>query len=198
MIDSSFKPTVENDDDGTTWEQPIDLYSSSGKRKLDQIIFKDEILITNPYHSFMKMDLQNTPMTVQLGQGSRIQLVNAIIEMGKAGATIQFGSLDFPAVIARTAAVPMNGMESGGPSKRPHSTKASIHHIGLPASGKNNVEASSSGGWLTRRLRRKMNAEIQAQQQQLPIHASNLPTQEPEATIFDLKWVHKPKIDQKK
>ncbi|KAL0904816.1 hypothetical protein M5K25_026970 [Dendrobium thyrsiflorum] len=36
--------------------------------------------------------------------------------------------------------------------------------IGSPASGNNNIETSSSGGRLTRRQRRKRNAELRAQQ----------------------------------
>ncbi|KAL0917856.1 hypothetical protein M5K25_012957 [Dendrobium thyrsiflorum] len=71
------------------------------------------------------MELQNTPMTVQLGQGARIQLANATIETGNAGATIQFGSLDFPAIVARAAVVPVNDMNTGRPTMRPHSTETS-------------------------------------------------------------------------
>ncbi|KAL0928786.1 hypothetical protein M5K25_000709 [Dendrobium thyrsiflorum] len=71
------------------------------------------------------MELQNTPMTVQLGQGARIQLANAIIETGNAGVTIQFGSLDFPAVVVRTAVVPVNNMNTGKPTRRPHCIETS-------------------------------------------------------------------------
>ncbi|PKU87611.1 hypothetical protein MA16_Dca009783 [Dendrobium catenatum] len=66
---------------------------------------------------------------------------------------------------------------------------------GLSAPRKYDVEASSFGGRLTRRQRRKMNAELRAQQHLVPIHPSNLPTQESEATIptqngfIILKWV---------
>ncbi|KAL0904316.1 hypothetical protein M5K25_026408 [Dendrobium thyrsiflorum] len=65
---------------------------------------------------------------------------------------------------------------------------------GSPASGNNNVETSSSGGRLTRRQRRKRNAELRDQQQFLT-HPSNVPAQELEATIptrngfSNLKWV---------
>ncbi|PKU60493.1 hypothetical protein MA16_Dca028107 [Dendrobium catenatum] len=70
-----------------------------------------QILITYPCLSFMQMDLQNTSMTVQLGRGARIQLANAVIQTGKTGATIQFGSVDFPAIVARA---------SGAPTRRAH------------------------------------------------------------------------------
>ncbi|KAL0910999.1 hypothetical protein M5K25_019100 [Dendrobium thyrsiflorum] len=79
------------------------------------------------------MELQNTPMTVQLGQGARIQLANAIIDTGNAGATIQFGSLDFPAVVARTAVVPVNDMNTGRPTRRPHCTETSARRAHLSA-----------------------------------------------------------------
>ncbi|KAL0917873.1 hypothetical protein M5K25_012974 [Dendrobium thyrsiflorum] len=92
-----------------------------------------QTLTTNPYLSFVQMELQNTPMTVQLGQGARIQLANAIIDTGNAGATIQFGSLDFPAVVARTAVVPVNDMNTGRPARRPHSAEASARHAHLSA-----------------------------------------------------------------
>ncbi|KAL0917553.1 hypothetical protein M5K25_012620 [Dendrobium thyrsiflorum] len=92
-----------------------------------------QTLITNPYLSFVQMELQNTPMTVQLGQGARIQLANAINETGNAGATIQFGSLDFPAVVARTAVVPVNDMNTGRPTRRPHCTETSARRAHLSA-----------------------------------------------------------------
>ncbi|PKU85292.1 hypothetical protein MA16_Dca010451 [Dendrobium catenatum] len=79
------------------------------------------------------MDLQSTPMIVQLGRGARIQLENAIIEIGNAGATIQFSSLNFSAVIERTAIIPVNDMESEGPAKRPHSIEAATRRAHLPA-----------------------------------------------------------------
>ncbi|KAL0906113.1 hypothetical protein M5K25_024579 [Dendrobium thyrsiflorum] len=81
-----------------------------------------------------EMELQNTPTTVQLGQGARIQLANAIIETGNAGATIQFGSLDFPAVIARTAAISAYGTDSEKTARRPHSAETSARsaHLSVP------------------------------------------------------------------
>ncbi|KAL0915759.1 hypothetical protein M5K25_013212 [Dendrobium thyrsiflorum] len=80
------------------------------------------------------MELQNTPTTVQLGQGARIQLANAIIETGNAGATIQFGSLDFPAVVARDAATSTYGTASERPARRTHSTETSarLAHLSAP------------------------------------------------------------------
>ncbi|KAL0907941.1 hypothetical protein M5K25_022398 [Dendrobium thyrsiflorum] len=194
----------------------------------------------------VKMDLQNTAFTVQLGRGANIQLANAVINTGSSGATIQFGSVDFPAVVARTAATSAYVTDSERPARRPHSAETSARraHLsaprvtttedprgrisvferlsqseapiikrsmigerisvvvannttlstGSPASGKNNVETSSSGGRLTRRQRRKRNAELRAQQQ-FSTHPSNVPAQELEATIptrngfSNLKWV---------
>ncbi|KAL0928584.1 hypothetical protein M5K25_000482 [Dendrobium thyrsiflorum] len=74
------------------------------------------------------MELQNTPMTVQLGQGARIQLANAIIETGNAGATIQLGSVDFPAIAARTTAIPVNGRNT----ERSTETSARRAHLLAP------------------------------------------------------------------
>ncbi|KAL0928603.1 hypothetical protein M5K25_000505 [Dendrobium thyrsiflorum] len=62
-------------------------------------------------------------------------------------------------------------------------------------SGKYDAEASSSGGKLNRRQRRKKNAELRAQQLLVPGHPSNLPAQELETNIptqnkfANLKWV---------
>ncbi|KAL0921246.1 hypothetical protein M5K25_008303 [Dendrobium thyrsiflorum] len=92
-----------------------------------------QTLITNPYLSFVQMELQNTPMTVQLGQGARIQLANAVINTGSSGATIQFGSVDFPAVVARTAATSAYGTDFERPARRPHSTETSARSAHLSA-----------------------------------------------------------------
>ncbi|KAL0920584.1 hypothetical protein M5K25_009729 [Dendrobium thyrsiflorum] len=60
--------------------------------------------------------------------------------------------------------------------------------------GRHDHEASSSGGKLSRRQRRKLNAELRAQQL-LPVHPSTLPALEPEANVptqnkfTNLKWV---------
>ncbi|KAL0910853.1 hypothetical protein M5K25_018949 [Dendrobium thyrsiflorum] len=65
---------------------------------------------------------------------------------------------------------------------------------GLFVSGRNDAEASSSGGRPSRRQRRRMNAELRAQQL-LQVHPSTLPAQEPEASVptqnkfTNLKWV---------
>ncbi|KAH0468949.1 hypothetical protein IEQ34_002181 [Dendrobium chrysotoxum] len=80
-----------------------------------------------------KMDLQNTAFTVQLGRGASIQLANAMITTGNTGATIQFGSVDFPAVVARTAAVPMNDANSERPARRLYPAGAPTRHAYLPA-----------------------------------------------------------------
>ncbi|KAL0927744.1 hypothetical protein M5K25_001950 [Dendrobium thyrsiflorum] len=161
-----------------------------------------------------QMELQNTPMTVQLGQGARIQLANAVINTGSSGATIQFGSVDFPAVVARTAATsaydPRRRIsvferisQPEAPATKRIVTGGRISVVtantttlptGSPASGNDNVETSSSGGRLTRRQRRKRNAELRAQQQ-FSTHPSNVPAQELEATIptrngfSNLKWI---------
>ncbi|KAL0905963.1 hypothetical protein M5K25_024416 [Dendrobium thyrsiflorum] len=147
--------------------------------------------VTNPCLSFMQMDLQNTAFTVQLGRGANIQLANAVINAGSSGATIQFGSVDFPAVVARATATPAYGTDSERPARRPHSDEASARHAHL----KNDAEASSSGERLTRRQRRKRNAELRAQQQLVPAHPSNQSAQEPQVNVptrnkfTDLKWV---------
>ncbi|KAL0905424.1 hypothetical protein M5K25_023844 [Dendrobium thyrsiflorum] len=193
------------------------------------------------------MDIQNTAFTVQLGRGANIQLANAVINTGSSGATIQFGSVDFPAVVARTAATSTYGTDSEKTARRPHSAEKSARHVHLSAPrattaqdprgrisvfdrlskseaptikrsmtsgrisvlttnttnlptgpsvpGRNNIEASSSWGRLTRRQRRKMNAELRAQRQLVPVHPSNKPVLEPEANVpirnkfTDLKWV---------
>ncbi|KAL0915414.1 hypothetical protein M5K25_015826 [Dendrobium thyrsiflorum] len=65
---------------------------------------------------------------------------------------------------------------------------------GLSMPGRNDVEASSSGGRPSRRQRRRMNAELRARQL-LQVHPSTLPAQEPEASVptqnkfTNLKWV---------
>ncbi|KAL0907644.1 hypothetical protein M5K25_022064 [Dendrobium thyrsiflorum] len=92
-----------------------------------------QTLITNPYLSFVQMELQNTPMTVQLGQGARIQLANAVINTGSSGATIQFGSVDFPDVVARTAATSAYGTDFERPARRPHSAETSTRSAHLSA-----------------------------------------------------------------
>ncbi|KAL0903737.1 hypothetical protein M5K25_028135 [Dendrobium thyrsiflorum] len=202
----------------------------------------------NKLHFFLSMDLQNTAFTVQLGRGANIQLANAVINTGSSGATIQFGSVDFPAVVARTTATPAYGTDSERLARRPHSTETSARraHLSAPRATtaqnprgrisvfdrlsqseaptikrsmtggrisvvttntttlpagvsvprKNNIEASSSGERLTRRQRRKMNAELRAQQM-MPVHPSNQPALEPEANIpirnkfADLRWVRR-------
>ncbi|KAL0903999.1 hypothetical protein M5K25_026067 [Dendrobium thyrsiflorum] len=203
--------------------------------------------VTNPCLSFMQMDLQNTAFTVQLGRGANIQLANAVINTGSSGATIQFGSVDFPAVVARATATPAYGTDSERPARRPHSAEASARHAhlsaprattaqdprrrisvferlsqpealattrivtggrisvvtantttlptGVSVPRKNDAEASSSGERLTRRQRRKRNAELRAQQQLVPAHPSNQSAQETQANVptrnkfTDLKWV---------
>ncbi|KAL0921485.1 hypothetical protein M5K25_008562 [Dendrobium thyrsiflorum] len=192
-----------------------------------------------------QMDLQNTAFTVQLGRGAKIQLANAIVETGNAGATIQFGSVDFPTIAARTNSIPANGRNTEGFTRRLNVTEAPTRRVHLPAPrptteqprrkvsvferlsqseapttrrvdsggrismmaantttlptglsapGIYNAEASSSRGRLTRRQRRKKNAELRAQQQFL-VHPSNLSAQEVEANVptrnkfSDLKWV---------
>ncbi|KAL0903414.1 hypothetical protein M5K25_027793 [Dendrobium thyrsiflorum] len=81
----------------------------------------------------MQMDLQNTAFIVQLGCGANIQLANAVINTGSSGATIQFGSVDFPAVVARTAATSAYGTDSEKTARRPHSAEISARSAHLSA-----------------------------------------------------------------
>ncbi|KAL0907590.1 hypothetical protein M5K25_022008 [Dendrobium thyrsiflorum] len=65
---------------------------------------------------------------------------------------------------------------------------------GLSMPGRNDAEASSSGGRPSRRQRRRINAELRARQL-LQVHPSTLSAQEPEASVptqnkfTNLKWV---------
>ncbi|KAL0928496.1 hypothetical protein M5K25_000380 [Dendrobium thyrsiflorum] len=84
-------------------------------------------------HLDIEMDLQNTAFTVQLGRGANIQLANAVINTGSSGATIQFGSVDFPAVVARTTATPAYDTDSERVARRPHSIETSARRAHLSA-----------------------------------------------------------------
>ncbi|KAL0904373.1 hypothetical protein M5K25_026469 [Dendrobium thyrsiflorum] len=53
----------------------------------------------NDLSNAITKELQLTHKHHELGLGARIQLANAIVETGNAGATIQFGCVDFSAVI---------------------------------------------------------------------------------------------------
>ncbi|KAL0921196.1 hypothetical protein M5K25_008248 [Dendrobium thyrsiflorum] len=94
---------------------PITVYPLSVAKILRAIVEAEKpgLLILGK-----QMELQNTPMTVQLGQGARIQLANAIIKTGNAGATIQFGILNFPAIVARAAVAPVSDMNTRKPTRR--------------------------------------------------------------------------------
>ncbi|KAL0923925.1 hypothetical protein M5K25_004713 [Dendrobium thyrsiflorum] len=81
----------------------------------------------------LAMDLQNSAFSVQLGRGARIQLTNAIIETGNTGATIQFGSVDFPTIAARTSVVSTHGVNFEGPARMPHSAETSARRAHLSA-----------------------------------------------------------------
>ncbi|KAH0455377.1 hypothetical protein IEQ34_015409 [Dendrobium chrysotoxum] len=85
-----------------------------------------QILITNPCLSFVKMDLQNTAFTVQLGCGVSIQLANAMITTENIRATLQFGSVDFPTVVLA------NDANSERPVRRLHPFGAPTCHAYLP------------------------------------------------------------------
>ncbi|KAL0904605.1 hypothetical protein M5K25_026733 [Dendrobium thyrsiflorum] len=198
-----------------------------------------------------KMELQNTPFTVQLGRGASIQLANAVINAGDSEATIGFGSLEFPVATAMTATVPIHSITVQGCTARldsaetyarraysvqqPQATRTAtakavqqnrasvferLSHpevssvkrtdikqktlpilssvITLPTEpfvpGRHDHEASSYGGRLSRRQRRKLNAELRARQP-LPVHLSTLPALEPEANVpsqnkfANLNWV---------
>ncbi|PKU85847.1 hypothetical protein MA16_Dca023657 [Dendrobium catenatum] len=183
----------------------------------------------------VRMEMQDTPMTVQLGRVARIQLANAVIETRNTGATIHFSGLEFSAATARAAAVPVYGINSEEPSGRSYSARTAakgttqgrtcvfkrlsqsetltakrvvtgrkisavtVNTTILPretvASGRCDAEASSYGGRLNRRQRRKKKAELRAQQLPVPIHPSNLLAQESEINIpthnrfSNLKWI---------
>ncbi|KAL0913152.1 hypothetical protein M5K25_016588 [Dendrobium thyrsiflorum] len=172
-----------------------------------------------------RMDKQDTPITVHLGRGARIQLANTVINTGSTGATIQFGSVDFSAITARTTVprahlpapqitardIPQGRISVFERLSQPETLTAkrivdgrkvsvvTADTTALPretvTSGIYDAEASLSGGKLNRRQRRKRNAELRAQQLSVPVHPSNIPAQELEATIptqngfSNLKWV---------
>ncbi|KAL0903975.1 hypothetical protein M5K25_026041 [Dendrobium thyrsiflorum] len=164
---------------------------------------------------------ENTPFTVQLGRGASIQLANAVINTGNSEATIRFGSLEFPVATAmatapravRTAtakAVQQNRTSVFERLSHPKVStvkKTDIKQKTLPilssvvtlptepfVPGRHDHEASSSGGRLSRRQRRKLNAKLRAQQP-LHVHPSTLTALEPEANVptqnkfTNLKWV---------
>ncbi|KAL0920551.1 hypothetical protein M5K25_009693 [Dendrobium thyrsiflorum] len=176
-------------------------------------------------HGHRPMDKQDTPITVHLGRGARIQLANTVINTGSTGATIQFGSVDFSAITARTTVprahlpapqttardIPQGRVSVFARLSQPETLTAkrvvdgrkisvvTANTTALPreivTSGKYDAEASSSGGKLNRRQRRKRNAELRAQQLPVPVHPSNIPAEELQANIptrnkfTDLKWV---------
>ncbi|KAL0912937.1 hypothetical protein M5K25_016360 [Dendrobium thyrsiflorum] len=164
-------------------------------------------------HGQRPMDKQDTLITVHLGRGARIQLANTVINTDSTGATIQFGSLDFSAITARTT-VPRAHLPAPQTTARdiPQGRILVFERLSQPetltvkrvvdgrkvsvvtanttampgetvTSGKYDVEASSSGEKLNRRQRRKRNAELRAQQLPVPVHPSNIPAQELEANI---------------
>ncbi|KAL0928580.1 hypothetical protein M5K25_000478 [Dendrobium thyrsiflorum] len=168
-----------------------------------------------------------TPITVHLGRGARIQLANTVINTGSTGATIQFGSVDFSAITAGTtvprAYLPapqttardnpqgrtsvferLSQPETLTAKRVVYGRKISVvtaNTTALPretvTSGIYDAEASSSGGKLNMRQRRKRNAELRAQQLPVYVHPSNVPAEELEANIptqnrfADLKWVRR-------
>ncbi|KAL0927954.1 hypothetical protein M5K25_002182 [Dendrobium thyrsiflorum] len=159
------------------------------------------------------MDKQDTPITVHLGRGARIQLANTVINTGSTGATIQFGSLDFSAITARTT-VPRAHVPAPQTTARdiPQGRTSVFERLSQPetltakrvvdgrkisvvtanttalpretvTSRKYDAEGYSSGGRLNRRQRRKRNAELRAQQLPVPVHPSNIPAEELQANI---------------
>ncbi|KAL0915746.1 hypothetical protein M5K25_013199 [Dendrobium thyrsiflorum] len=172
-----------------------------------------------------RMDKQDAPITVHLGRGARIQLANTVINTGSTGATIQFGSVDFSAITARTT-VPRAHLPVPQTTARdiPQGRTSVFERLSQPetltakrvvdgrkvsvvtadttalpretvTSGIYDAEASSSGGRLNRRQRRKRNAELRVQQLPVPVHPSNIPAEELQTNIptrnkfTDLKWV---------
>ncbi|KAL0904660.1 hypothetical protein M5K25_026789 [Dendrobium thyrsiflorum] len=154
-----------------------------------------------------------------------IQLANTVINTGSTGATIQFRSVDFSAITAGTTVprahlpapqtterdIPQGRISVFERLSQPETltakrvvdgSKVSVvtaNTTALPretvTSGIYDVEASSSGGKLNRRQRRKRNAELRAQQLPVPVHPSNIPAEELEVNVptrnkfTDLKWV---------
>ncbi|KAL0916037.1 hypothetical protein M5K25_013518 [Dendrobium thyrsiflorum] len=162
---------------------------------------------TKRHASEGRMELHNTPFTVQLGRGASIQLANTVINTGDSEATIRFGSLEFPLTTAMAATVPIHVFERLSHPKVSTVKRTDIKQKTLPILsnvitlptkpfilGWHDHEASSSGGRLSRRQRRKLNAELRARQP-LPVHPSTLPALELEANIptqnkfVNLKWV---------
>ncbi|KAL0914372.1 hypothetical protein M5K25_014716 [Dendrobium thyrsiflorum] len=171
------------------------------------------------------MDKQDTQITVHLGRGARIQLANIVINTGSTGATIQFGSVDFSAITTRTTLphahlpapqttamnIPQGRTSVFERLSQPETLNAkrvvdgskvyvvTANTTALPRepvlSGKYDAEASSYGGRLNRRQRRKRNAELRAQQLPVPVHPSNIPAEELQDNIptrnkfTDLRWV---------
>ncbi|KAL0920286.1 hypothetical protein M5K25_009410 [Dendrobium thyrsiflorum] len=207
---SSLVPKHSHDD------QTVVLAEGVKKDRSNQILqLTSEVL---------RMDKQDTLITVHLGRGARIQLMNTVINIGSTGATIQFGSLDFSAITTRTnvprARLPAPQTTAGDIRQgrtsvferlsQPETLTAkrvvdgrkisvvTANTTALPretvTSGIYDAEASSYGGKLNRRQRRKRNAELRTQQLSVPVHPSNIPAEELEANIptrnkfTDLKW----------
>ncbi|KAL0906669.1 hypothetical protein M5K25_025182 [Dendrobium thyrsiflorum] len=203
----------------------VDSGGNDDKFDQDPMVPLSRIVVLSNILNQMRMDKQDTPITVHLGRGARIQLANTVINTGSTGATIQFGSVDFSTITARTTVprahlpapqitardIPQGRISVFERLSQPETLTAkrvvdgrkvsvmTADTTALPretvTSGIYDAEASSSGGKLNRRQRRKRNAELRAQQLSVPVHPSNIPAQELEATIptqngfSNLKWV---------
>ncbi|KAL0921459.1 hypothetical protein M5K25_008535 [Dendrobium thyrsiflorum] len=180
-----------------------EIFRKQGRRREAAEIFGS--ILKKSLASKDVMELQNAPMTVQLGQGAKIQLANAIIKTGNAGAVASTSLLllqELPSHM-NTGKPARRLHPSGVPTRRMHlptqrpatedprgrisvferlsqsetptikrsmigerisvvAANTTTLPTGSPASGNNNVETSSSRGRLTRRQRRKRNAELRA------------------------------------
>ncbi|KAL0925455.1 hypothetical protein M5K25_003787 [Dendrobium thyrsiflorum] len=67
---------------------------------------------------------RTSPVTIQLGRGASIQLVNAVINIGNTRATIQFGGLKFSAATVKIVVAYIHVTDTEGPIRQPHSTEA--------------------------------------------------------------------------
>ncbi|KAL0917573.1 hypothetical protein M5K25_012646 [Dendrobium thyrsiflorum] len=115
----------------------------------------------------VRMDLRNTPFTVQLGRGASIQLANATINTGNSGATIQFGELQFPIATASAAVVPVYGMDTEGPAGRHYAADVAARHVHPPPRRPQPAQVITANEFPQRRVsvfKRLSNSETQQQE----------------------------------
>ncbi|KAL0917620.1 hypothetical protein M5K25_012694 [Dendrobium thyrsiflorum] len=122
----------------TKWHRRINGYDSGPSEPGDSPLNGITILRlwpapTNIHPRSIRYPWTKQPMAADKDPSIKIQLANVFIEIGNAGATIQFGSLNFPAVFARTAVVPVSDINTGKPTRRLHSSGAPTRRTHLPA-----------------------------------------------------------------